>query len=226
MRVPGGGRRDFTRAAASSTVDQNEVRRQWAERSGEFSPEYYAYYGPNETSEAVRRLLDRFVDRDARILELGCSSGRHLEHLFGHGYENLAGIEVNPAAFDVMERTYPDLAAHGTFYLDAIEDVVGEFESGQFDAVYSVETLQHIHPDAEWLFEDLARITSDLLLTVENEGDSDRTRATEPAVNYVNGEFPLYYRDWNRIFTELGLVEVDATWGERDTVRAFRHRHC
>lgn len=207
-------------------MDQNEVRRRWAERSGEFSPEYYAYYGPNEASEAVRRLLDRFVDRDARILELGCSSGRHLEHLFEHGYENLAGIEVNPAAFDVMERTYPDLAAHGTFYLDAIEDVVGEFDTGQFDVIYSVETLQHIHPDAEWLFEDLVRITSDLLLTVENEGEDVRTRATEPAVNYVNGEFPLYYRDWNRIFTELGLVEVDATCGKRDTVRAFRHPSC
>ena len=203
-------------------MDQNEVRRQWAERSGEFSPEYYAYYGPNESSETVRRLLDRFLDRDASVLELGCSSGRHLSHLHDHGFDNLVGIEVNPDALAVMERTYPDLAAAGTFYLDAIEDLVGDFDGGQFDAVYSVETLQHLHPDSAWVFEELARITGDLLVTVENEGDDGRSGSDGPVVNYVNDEFPLYYRDWNRVFTELGFVEVEVIPGERDTVRAFR----
>ena len=203
-------------------MDSNEIRREWAERSGEYSPEYYAYYGPDEASETVRRILARFVDRDAPILELGCSSGRHLSHLHEHGFENLAGIEVNDDAFDVMEETSPDLAAGGTFYFDAIEDVVGDFEDGRFDAVFSVETLQHLHPDAEWVFEELSRITDDLLITVENEGESDHPPRTEPEVNYVNGDFPLYYRDWNRIFTESGFVEVDAQSGARDTVRTFR----
>jgi len=128
---------------------------------------------------------------------------------------------VNAAAFEVMAETYPDLAAEGTFYVDALEDVAGEFDDGQFGAVYSVETLQHVHPDAAWLFEELARITDDLLVTAENEGDG-ADESTD--VNYVNGEFPLYYRDWHSTFTDLGLVEVDVREGERDTVRAFRHR--
>jgi len=203
-------------------VDSNEVRRQWAERSGEYSPEYYAYYGPDETSEAIRGIVERRVDRDAHVLELGCSSGRHLAHLYEHGFENLTGIDVNADAVDVMADTYPDLAAQGTFYVDAIEDVVGDFDDGQFDVVYSVETLQHLHGDAEWVFAELARITDALLVTVENEGKVDHSRASDPDVNYVNDEFPLYYRDWNRIFTDLGFVEVDATSGDRDTVRTFR----
>lgn len=203
-------------------MDQNQVRRQWAERSGEFSPEYYAYYGPNASSETLRRLLDRFVGREASVLELGCSSGRHLSHLHDHGFENLAGIELNPDALAVMERTYPELAAAGTFHLGAIEDLVTDFDSGAFDAVYSVETLQHLHPDSEWVFEELARITDDLLITVENEGDEDRSETEDPVVNYVNDELPLYYRDWNRVFTELGFVEVEVVPGDRDTVRAFR----
>ena len=202
-------------------MDSNEVRRQWAERSGEYSPEYYAYYGPDERSESVLDLLDRFVHRDARILELGCSSGRHLSHLRDHGFEDLAGIEVNGDAFDVMEDAYPDLAADGTFYVDAIEDVVRDFDDGAFDAVYSVETLQHIHPDAEWVFEELARITDDLVVTVENEGGDD-SESGDPEVNYVREDVPLYYRDWNRVFTDLGLVEVAAESRKRDTVRAFR----
>lgn len=206
-------------------MDSNEVRRQWAERSGEFSPGYYAHYGPDDTSESIRRILDRFVDRDGAILELGCSSGRHLSHLDEHGFENLAGIEVNADAFGVMAETYPELAAHGTFYLDAIEDVVGDFDDGRFDAVYSVETLQHLHPDAEWVFAELARITDDLLVTVENEGENEGSRSNESEVRYVNDEFPLYYRDWNRVFTELGFAEVDARPGKRDTTRVFRAMH-
>jgi len=195
-------------------VDPHEVRRQWAERSGEYSPAYYAYYGPDDRSEAVLDALDRAVDRDAAVLELGCSSGRHLSHLREHGFEDLTGIEVNPDAFDVMAEAYPDLAAHGTFHLDAIEDVVREFADGQFDAVFSVETLQHLHPETDWVFPELARITDDLLVTVENEADAD--------VSYVRDDVPLYHRDWNRIFTNLGLVETDVEVGERDTVRSFR----
>ncbi|MFC6765651.1 class I SAM-dependent methyltransferase [Natrinema soli] len=205
-------------------MNSNEVRRQWAERTGEYSPEYYAYYGPDERSESVRDLLERFVDPEASVLELGCSSGRHLAHLYDHGFENLTGIDVNDDAFDVMEETYPDLAAAGTFYNDTIEGVVGDFDDDRFDVVYSVETLQHLHPDVEWVLEDISRITDDLLITVENEGDDEtaHSESADPDVSYVNDDFPLYHRDWNRVFTELGLLEVDVEVGDRDTVRAFR----
>ncbi|MGQ4554913.1 methyltransferase domain-containing protein [Halobellus sp. GM3] len=203
-------------------MNSNDVRRAWVERSGEYSPAYYAYHGPNETSDVLREILDRHVDRTAAVLELGCSSGRHLSHLHDCGFEDLSGVDINDEAFDVMEDVYPDLAANGEFYLGAIGDVVGDFDDGQFDAVYSVETLQHIHPDSAWVFEELARITDELLVTVENEGDPDRTGSADPAVNYVNDDVPLYYRDWNGVFTDLGLVEVDVRSMRRDTVRAFR----
>lgn len=216
-------------------MNAEQIRSQWAERSGEFSPAYYAYYGPNGASELVHDVLDRYLDRDARVLELGCSSGRHLAYLRDHGFENLSGIELNEDALDVMAATYPELAASGTFYFDAIEDVVGGFDDGRFDAVYSVQTLQHVHPDSAWVFGELVRITDDLLLTVENEGggsvangdddgkgDRPQSSGPEEGVNYVNGEFPLFYRDWNAVFTGLGLREVETGTDGRDTLRAFR----
>ncbi|WP_336344251.1 class I SAM-dependent methyltransferase [Halalkalicoccus ordinarius] len=199
-------------------MNSDEVLEGWAERSGEYSPEYYAYYGPDETSDLIRDRIDAVVGPDAAVLELGCSSGRHLAHLHDGGYEDLHGIEINGDAFDVMADSYPDLAAAGTFHHGAIEDVVREFGDDAFDAVYSVETLQHVHPDNEWVFEELARITADLLVTVENEGGDDE----EVDVNYVNDDFPLFYRDWRRVFTALGLDEIDAVPLERDTFRAFR----
>ena len=201
-------------------MDENSVLREWLDRSGEYSPAYYAYYGPDETSESIRRALGSVFDTDAAVLELGCSSGRHLSHLYEHGYGNLYGIDINDAALDVMEDTYPDLAAAGMFYFDAIEDVITEFDDRQFDAVYSVETLQHIHHDNEWVFEEVARITDDVLITVEIE--EDHRAWADPAVKYVDGDFPLYYRNWNHTFSEFGFEEVDSEAIERDTFRTFR----
>lgn len=203
-------------------MDSDEVRRQWETRSGEYSPAYYAHYGPDETSETLRETFERVLDAGASILELGCGSGRHLAHLHEHGFERLSGIDLNGDAFDVMAEAYPDLADAGTFRHGAIEEVVGEFEDGRFDAVYSVETLQHVHPEAEWVFEEVARITDEVLVTVENEGDGDISRSAPTEVNYVTDDVPLYYRNWRHVFEEFGFVQADAERGKRDTVRTFR----
>ncbi|ELZ86053.1 hypothetical protein C453_09558 [Haloferax elongans ATCC BAA-1513] len=201
----------------------NDVRRQWADRSGEFSPEYYAYYGPNETSETIHQILEDAVDPTASVLELGCGSGRHLSHLRDNGFENVHGIDINADSFEVMQEAYPELAASGTFYAAAIEDIVEEFDDGQFDVVYSIETLQHIHPDDAWVFEELARCTDDLLITVENEG-ADDNQTSGPDVNDSEYDFPLYYRDWNDIFTQFGLSQRDVTHEDPDTLRVFERQ--
>ena len=206
-------------------MNPNDVRQGWAERSGEYSPDYYAYYGPDETSESIRGLLDSRVGAEAAVLELGCSSGRHLAHLHDHGYDDLHGVEINDDAFEVMAEEYPDLAEAGTFYADAIEKTVPEFADDRFDAVFSVETLQHIHPENEWVFDELARVTDDLLVTAEiedDEGDGGQGESDDPDVNYVDDDVPLYYRNWRRVFTGRGFVEVASESLRRDILRAFR----
>ncbi|ESP88234.1 class I SAM-dependent methyltransferase [Candidatus Halobonum tyrrellensis] len=202
-------------------MDPEDVRRDWAERDGEFSPRYYAGKGADGTSETLRSVLEFYLDDDAAILEVGCGSGRHLDHLREAGFENLAGVDINAESFDVMAETYPDLAATGEFHAGAIEDLLPEFDDDAFDAVYSVETLQHIHPDDAWVFEELTRVTGDLLVTVENEGNGAERGREGSEVSYVNDEFPLYHRDWKAVFSELGCVQVVHEPGDRDTLRAF-----
>ena len=202
-------------------MEPGSVRGSWTNRTGEYSPAYYAYRGPNATSGVVSEALDARLDRDAAVLELGCGSGRHLRHLADRGFGNLSGIDINAEAFEAMREAYPDLAAAGTFHCGAIEDLVGAFDDGEFDAVYSVETLQHLHPDAESAFAEIARITDDVLVTAEIEGPVGEASSADPDVNYVDEETPLYYRDWGEIFTSLGLVEVDVVRGDRDTARTF-----
>jgi SAM-dependent methyltransferase len=205
-------------------VDPNDVRDGWAERSGEFSPTYYAHQGPNEASESIRELLAHFLGTNARVLEIGCSSGRHLAHLHNGGFGQLHGIELNEDALDVMAEEYPELADVGTFHLGHAGALLPEFADGAFDAVYTVETLQHIHPDeADAVFDEVARVTGDLLITVENESARGAGARTDADVSYVNDEFPLYHRDWKAVFTERGFAQLlEEPSKRRDTLRAFR----
>lgn len=204
-------------------MDSQDVRHEWAARSGEYSPAYYAYYGPDSASESVQAAIETYLGPDPTVLEIGCSSGRHLSALVEAGYSDVTGVELNEEARDVMERIFPALAATATVHYQSIETVVSEFDDDQFDAVFSVETLQHLHPDSEWVFAEIARITSDLLITVENEGPENTARDPQ-AINYVDTDVPLYYRDWKAIFTDLGFEAVDVDSSPRDTIRTFRHR--
>jgi SAM-dependent methyltransferase len=203
-------------------MDPSDNHRSWADRSGEFSPEYYARLGPNEVSETLAEVFDHYVETDAAVLELGCSSGRHLAHLRSQGYENLTGIDINDESFDVMAEVFPKLAERGTFHTGAIEDILPEFEDDAFDVVYSVETLQHVHPDNEWVFDEVIRVTNDLLITAENEGNSPTRGRGDAEVSYVNDDFPLYHRNWKDVFSERGLAQLLEEPGKRDTVRVFR----
>jgi SAM-dependent methyltransferase len=203
-------------------MDPDDVRDDWASRSGKFSPSYYAEIGPNEVSETLVNVLDHYVSDDARIIELGCGSGRHLAHLQSSGYGNLTGIDINADSFEVMADHYPRLADSGTFHTGALEDIVPEFEDDAFDVVYSVETLQHIHPDDEWVFEEIARIAGDLLVIAENEGNSPERGRADTDVSYVEDDFPLYHRNWKRVFSELGFAQLIREPTSRDTIRVFR----
>jgi len=203
-------------------MDPDDTHRSWAERSGEYSPAYYAEIGPNEVSDVLAEVLSYYADESATILEVGCSAGRHLAHLREHGFENLTGIDINDESFAVMADHYPTLAETGTFHTGALEDIIPEFETDAFDVVYSVETLQHVPPENEWVFEALVRITGDLLITAENEGNGPQRGRTDESVSYVNDDFPLYYREWKRVFTDLGLAQLLCEPTNRDTIRVFR----
>ena len=197
-------------------MNADDLRDAWADRTGEFSPRYYAHYGPNEVSEVVAERLDGAVGRDARVLELGCGSGRHLAHLHDEGFADLAGVDINPDSFDVLREEYPDLADAGSFHAGAIADVLPEFEDRAFDAVYSVETLQHVHPqEMSTTFDEIARVAGDALVTVELEGDGGG------GIVEVDDGLPLYRHDWGSVFESRGFAQTAVEALGDDTVRVF-----
>lgn len=153
------------------------------------------------TGDRSRFLVDLIQRHDkgpeavrARILEIGCNVGRNLEALRQAGFPNLTGIEINPHAIELLRQTFPELGATAALRNAPVEEVVRTFVDREFDVVYSMAVLEHLHRDSEWVFAEMARISNRWVITIEDE--------------YGIGErhFP---RNYGRIFTALGYDQVE-----------------
>lgn len=207
------------RARRFVIVVTNDTREPWRRRDGEFSPTYYAHKGADATSETLRDLLAARIGRDGAILEVGCNVGRHLAHLHADGFTDLSGIDINDEAVAELRETYPGLADDGKFIVADLVDALADLPAGAFDVIYSVETLQHVAPADEAVFDDIARVAGSLVVTVENEAPVD---GRDDDVTRVNDDILLYHRDWADVFESRGLEQVAVADEGRDTLRAFR----
>lgn len=138
-------------------------------------------------------LIKRYADSNARILEIGCNVGGNLNYLFLAGFKKLEGIEISENALQLLRQSYAEMARHTKLYNKPVEEVIGSFQDGRFDVVFTMAVLQHIHTDSEWVFSEMVKITRDFLITVEDErGTSWR-------------HFP---RNYKKVFESRGMKQV------------------
>jgi len=157
-------------------------------------PEEYA--AARDRSEFLVALLERYVDHDAHVLEVGTNVGRNLEHLRRAGFRSLTGIELSRQAVQLMQLEYPNVAREARILNLPVEDAIVELADDGYDVVFTMAVLEHIHPDSEWVFREMTRVMRRLLITIEDEqGVSER-------------HFP---RNYERIFEPLGLTQVEST---------------
>ena len=118
------------------------------------------YVGPVGRSEVLLSLISD-LPRDARILEVGCNVGRNLAYLYDHGYRNLEGIEINPHAVELLRTTFPQLAGVPV-HLGPAEEVLPGLHD-EFDLVYTMAVLEHIHPGSTVVFDEIVRLGRSVL---------------------------------------------------------------
>ena len=150
--------------------------------------------------EARSRFLLEFLapylgsgGRDPSILEIGCNVGRNLAHLHGAGYRRLTGIEINGEALVVLRATYPEMAASASLINASVEDAISKLPSGSMDIVFTMAVLEHIHPDSEWIFDEIVRVAGSTVVTVEDEQGVSRHHTP---------------RDYRAVFAARGLRQV------------------
>ena len=96
--------------------------------------------------------------------------------------------------FACSRRSIPKMARHETVYNRSIEEAIGDLATRDFDVVFTMSVLAHIHPQSEWVVPEIVRITRATLIAIENEF-ADSWRA-----------FPRNHR---RIFERLGMKRVE-----------------
>jgi len=142
-------------------------------------------------SEALlKKIYSINKDKTLPVLEIGCNAGRNLNYLFESGFTNLYGIEINPTAIKILKEKFPEMGSKTKFFIGALEDEIEKITNNQIYLTFTMGVFQHIHPESNWVFKEISRITSNYIITFENE-----------SLYTIGGNFP---RDYGKIFTELG----------------------
>lgn len=176
-------------------LSQRELHAYWRKPwDGHNLPEQYLSHAAR--SLFLVNLLRRYADVTAKVLEIGCNVGRNLDFLFQEGHTHLAGVEISAAPLRLFRAAYPETFRHVTIHHAPIESIVERFRDREFDVVFTMAVMEHIHIDSEWIFPEIARIAGSLLITIEDErGISERT-------------FPRNYR---KVFEPLGMRHLTVT---------------
>ncbi len=162
------------------------------ERSSAGSPA--AFLSGEARSLLLVELIRRYSNPRSNIIEIGCNVGRNLNYLYHAGFRRLEGVEINKSAVEMLRSSYPDMAAETLIHTGPVEEVITDFAQGEFDVVFTMTVLMHIHPDSEWIFREMVRVTRDLLITIENEHGLSWNH------------FPRNYR---KVFESLGLRQLE-----------------
>lgn len=167
------------------------------------SPLHYSTASGRYGGYILEQVLYLGLDKDAHILEIGCNSGRNLNHLWKNGYHRLSGIEINPDAVALMKDVFPEMYSSSMIYNYSVEDIITHIDE-PFDLIFTNAVLMHIHPDSNWIFPHIARLAKSI---VTHEAE--------------NSFYPwVFPRDYSKIFLDLGFKMVKhetKDWGDHPT---------
>jgi SAM-dependent methyltransferase len=149
-------------------------------------PEFYLDL--DEVTKLVVDTLSRYATPDCSILEIGSGTGRNLAGLKQAGFPNVAGVEISQHAINVGSERFGEFPV----VCAPIEDVVKDLP--EYDVIYTQGCYQHLSPDVDWVFPEIAKKARKYLMTIENE--------------QARGE-RSWRRDYKAIFEALGWQEVE-----------------
>jgi pseudaminic acid biosynthesis-associated methylase len=133
-------------------MDKNETQRIFWE--GKFGTEYAVRNNSLDSTNKIYKERTGFtheeiftdffrgLDKNIKILELGCNIGLKLTLLHNMGFDNLYGVEINETAYNIAKKNNP--------YANIVNSSIEEFPSNKnkFDMVFVSGVLIHIHPNA------------------------------------------------------------------------------
>ena len=189
-----------------------------AELSRIYPDDYHAFSFDEQTFGLVHKVRGRLearrvlraargLPKNARVLDVGCGDGFHLQLLreYGPAGWTLLGVDNDPRAVDAARRHNLDVE------LAAIENA--SIEAGSIDMVLCVQTVEHVADPVALLsaIRTVLRPGGRLYLVTDNTGSPDFALAR--GRHWGGYHFPRHWNLFNqrsmRRLAELSGLEVD-----------------
>ena len=142
-------------------MDKKSIHNFWRSPDDSNLPTHYL--SGEERSKFLLRLIKKYGKPKDKILEIGCNVGRNLNYLYTHEFKNIEGVEINKEAVELFKEHY-NLPIK--IYNSPIEEVIKKL--GNYDIIFTMAVLEHIHTDSEWIFPEIQK-RAKVLITIEDE---------------------------------------------------------
>jgi len=94
-------------------------------------------------NDKIARFVRGTIGRGRRVLEIGCGFGRTALEV-GRGQSEMFGVDASQVGIDAARQAAAGRPECGFAVMDA-GDL--RFPDGRFDAAYSIDVVEHLHPD-------------------------------------------------------------------------------
>jgi SAM-dependent methyltransferase len=146
-------------------------------------------------SQTIINMLSPLITKEDSILEIGCNTGRNLNHLWQAVYKNVRGMEISEHAVKRLRIEYPCLATTPVD-IGPAEVSIQKYDSKSVDLIFTMAVLEQLHPDCRCLFKEIARVAGKYVLAIEpRQGHRSHMQ---------------YPWDIKNEFTAAGLSYIDA----------------
>ena len=117
-------------------------------------------------SQTIINMLSPLITKEDSILEIGCNTGRNLNHLWQAGYKNVRGMEISEHAVKRLRIEYPCLTIIPVD-IGPAELSIQKYDNNSVDVIFTMSVLEHLHPDSRFLFKEIARVARKYVLAIE-----------------------------------------------------------
>lgn len=182
----------------------------------------YGFKDYAAASSTVHELIQQHAPRAGTLLDVGCGTGKHLEHLRSH-YE-VEGMDLNPDLLAVARERCPGIALHlgdmVDFHIDHTFDVV----TCLFSAIAYVKTVEAMQRAVATM---ASHLSPGGLLIIEPFFSPEQYWTNKITVNHVDEDNVkitwMYTSGTPR--DQLASVDIHYLVGRPERVDSFVERH-
>ena len=169
-----------------------------------FEPAYLDYFQEKphdkKNHDALTRQLQQHASlQGARILDVGCGSGKFVKYLRSKGYEAF-GIEPSRPLFDTF-------LSDEYFFNDRVEDYIRKYPSAKFDIVILSDVLEHADKPSSFISNICSLLADNAILYIS-------TPDTNSLFARAAGKRWHYYNKYHlSLFSRANLIKSFASHG-------------